>query len=143
MNDIIKKQETQSIFNHAKGYYVSGILAFKDLRGFSMVTILVAVGLSIGTNLIGATPQIMCPYGYSKEVSSLGVLLSLNIGGYAGVFIMSFVTGRGYVRGDKFIKILGMLGTASIWFCMLIMPTYGAFDTLLGFISNVFLMFQR
>ena len=129
MNEIIKKQETQSIFNHAKGYYVSGILAFKDFRGFSIVTILVAVGLSIGTNLIGATPQIMCPYGYSKEVSSLGVLLSLNIGGYTGVFIMSFVTGRGYIRGDRFVKILAILGTGSIWFCMLIMPTYGAVDS--------------
>ena len=123
MDDIVKKQES-SIFSHAKNYYLEGLLAFKDLRGFSMVTILVAIGLSIGTNLVGATPQIMCPWGYSKELSSLGVLISLNIGGYLGVFIMSFITGRGYIRGDRFIKILGVLGTGVIWFCMFIMPTF-------------------
>ena len=37
---------------------------------------------------------------------------------------MSFITGKGYIRGDKFIKILGILGTAVIWFCMLIMQTF-------------------
>merc|ERR1719500_2504099 len=57
-------------------YYKSGILAFTDLRGFCMVTVLVALVLSIGTNLVGATPQIMCPYGYTKDISSIAVLVS-------------------------------------------------------------------
>merc|ERR1719219_1514362 len=97
-----------------------------------MVTVIVALGLSIGTNLVGATPQIMCPYGYTKAISSIAVLVSLVVGGYLGVFIVSFIIGRGYLRGDVVIKGLAGLGTAMAWFTMMIMPTYNHEKLIIG-----------
>ena len=147
-----KENQSVPVFRAFVGYYFHGIKAFGDVRGFTMVTLVVALGLSIGTNLIGATPQIMCPYGYSKEISSIAVLVGLTIGGYLGVFCVSFAIGKKWLNGEVAIKILAGVGTEWLehlnnnfslalffdeksviskpfsiccaWFVMLTMPTY-------------------
>ena len=88
----IQLNSVNSVIKSIKSYIFDLIEAYKDWRGYGMLTLLAGTGNGLGVIIITATSQILCTFGYSKSITSFGGIGCLVITGLITTVILSKVS---------------------------------------------------
>merc|ERR1719220_935377 len=85
------------------------VTAFSDVRGFLILMLTYGLAFGLGAIVVVSMPQIVCPFGYSKYLSTIGVASVYLMAGLFSAFITSILNDR-YKRGEETLKVLVILG---------------------------------